>query len=484
MLAEIQYTARDFESIVEFLKSVVTAENPDLWNDFFESNIGMNIIDMIAAQGDVLSYVANQIAQEVFLTTCRRYASGLKYASGVGYSIRGRSSASVTIEAIPPFPAILATQPIVFSVGTTMAVGDVTFELPDDVTFPAGSVTMAMTLSNSFAQEDNEFSDGSTHQTFTTTESPVVEDSWSVEVDGFAWTEVETLMLEEATKTYDVSYNADETLTIKFGDGQMGKIPPNGAAIKITYRTGGGVEGNIIGGAAEGVEIVGYVGTTTVGVTFTNPNKGSGGADRETLEELKTNIPAWIRTVDKAITIEDYETLSMTFEDPTYGAVARAKAKLRESGYEANIVDIYIWAYGTNGYEIPSTGLKQALHEYLHGRRVATVTNCIKDGALHALDLNLGEITVDDRYALATVETAINMAIDAYFDSTNFQPGQAFRISDFYHVVDAVSGVEHFKMVSPTADVEIMDVELIIKGTVTFTVVHPDTIPPSIGDCP
>lgn len=574
-LPTIQYTARDFETIFQFLSDLVqaddAAEGTTYWNDFFEANIGVHIMDMIAGQGDVLSYVANQISREVFLATCQRYASGLKHAKHVGYKPRMRAAASLSLYAIPPFPPDLQTKQFKFFEGIEVAVGDLSFQLPEDVVFEphldmgettavaasklidsaatfvtdgrapgeavlnietgarseidtvdseiqltlvddiftatgesyaVRDVHLALTVSHSEGQDDTFVSDGTAFQIYTTSEAPVVQDSWRVMVNGIEWAEVESLLIAQTTNVYEIGINYEGKLQVRFGDNKGGKIPPNGAMIQVYYRSGGGLEGNVGANTANGAQMTGYIEASPISQPFNNAAKAAGGADEESLEELRYNIPAWVRTVDKAVTKEDYDTLSRTFEDPTYGAIARAVALLRYeppvptplSGPYGNYVDVYTWAYGPGGTFVPpSLGLKQALYRYLRARRVVTVQVCITDGTNLDLDIDLGDILIDERFVLSEVCANVQTAIDDFFTAADFQPGQSFHISDFYNAVDSVGGVNHFQIqsmsaggapVSPPADVSAADTELIVKGTITFTCVHPTDTPPTIGPCP
>jgi hypothetical protein len=487
------YTSRDFDTTVAFLRDYVSSTNPEQWSDFFESNIGQNIIDMIAIQSDVLSYVANQISREMFLPTAQRYASGLKHAKLVGYPVRGRTAASITLQAKTPFPAAMASTDVRFPAATQMELGDLTFELPEQVIIPAGTGAFSLTLSNSVADEDTFVSDGTAFQKFTTDGTPVLNASWKVTVNGLEWTQVNSLLIARATYSYSAQINSNGQLEISFGDGVSGLIPTSGATIKIKYRTGGGVDGNVPANSANGSQLVGFIGAQQYSFTFNNSSKATGGAEEESLEELKYNIPAWVRTVDKAITKEDYDTLARTFEDSTYGAVARAVAKLRYeppvpsplSGPYGNYVDVFIWAYSADdSFEPASQGLREAVYRYLHSKRIVTVQVCVTNGGLVPTDIDLGTILIDERFGVDAVSADVEAAVKNYFLSAAFQPGQSLRVSDLYSAVEAVEGVDHFQIVSPASDVHVMDTELIIRGNITFTIAYPEDVPATVGPCP
>lgn len=97
---------------------------------------------------------------------------------------------------------------------------------------------------------------------------------------------------------------------------QYGAVPPRGANLQIvSYRTGGGLRGNVQAGTIQIVKsAVPYV------AAVINHIPGRGGADSESLDEAVIRAPRMLRTRDRAVTIEDFETLTL---EAGGGAVAR-----------------------------------------------------------------------------------------------------------------------------------------------------------------
>ncbi|WP_008319212.1 putative baseplate assembly protein [Leptolyngbya sp. PCC 6406] len=105
---------------------------------------------------------------------------------------------------------------------------------------------------------------------------------------------------------------------------QYGKIPARGARLHMAaYRTGGGQLGNVQAGAIEIIKsAVPYV------TAVRNHGGALGGADGESLEEAVIRVPRLLRTRDRAVTPEDFETLTLQASrgvaraycprDPTY----------------------------------------------------------------------------------------------------------------------------------------------------------------------
>jgi predicted phage baseplate assembly protein len=110
---------------------------------------------------------------------------------------------------------------------------------------------------------------------------------------------------------------------IYFGNDQAGRTPPQGRNnVRISYRTGGGSQGNRpAGNILQLKSAVPYVN----GVTNLEPARG--GADAESLEQIKQRGPKQIRHRFRAVTVQDYEDLAYEASSE----VARAKAFAADS---------------------------------------------------------------------------------------------------------------------------------------------------------
>ncbi|MBP2328880.1 putative phage baseplate assembly protein [Kibdelosporangium banguiense] len=96
------------------------------------------------------------------------------------------------------------------------------------------------------------------------------------------------------------------TGVVTFGDGRNGLIPSaDTEVVAASYRHGGGIRGNVPAGAVltllaelPGVDHV------------TNHRPATGGADRQSLDELRTHAKAMLRNQRRAVTAEDYVTFA------------------------------------------------------------------------------------------------------------------------------------------------------------------------------
>jgi len=143
---------------------------------------------------------------------------------------------------------------------------------------------------------------------------------------GTLYRRVDNLVLASGTEeVYELSVDDQDRVIIRFGDNLNGKVPPSGT-LNVIYRVGGGTKGNIATGYID-TTVTGTIGLFSVSVFTTNYEPGLGGAERESLDEIRINAPAFFRTNDTATTEQDYDTLAI-YSRSGLGSVARAKSRL------------------------------------------------------------------------------------------------------------------------------------------------------------
>lgn len=447
----IDYTARDFATIKEALKVHLKAKFPNTWRDFYESSVGVAIMDLVCYSHDVLSFFLDYTANELYLSTARDRLSVLLLGRLVGYQLRTATSASVvcTIRV-----ANLYAEAIIVPAGTTLrSTTGVDFVTVEDARIEAGQLEGEITFVQGVNTTSNFSSDGAIWQKFVLTETPVILGTVTVLVDGAEWTEVDSLVYSGSdSNNFAVEYDENSVGKVCFGDGVSGRVPPAGAVITVSYRTGGGVNGNLslnqlvgnIQGYRELVLPISYVSVSVANDTY----RGSGGEEAESVNHAKLWIPAWVKANSRAVTEDDYDALANTFSDPVYGAPAYAKAKLKQELPELNTVQLFVWGRDSGGViTTPSTGLKNALSDYFNNtgaggvRMICTHTE-VEDGLIMYIDVNIS-IKVVTSYTEADVILSVQQAIDGLFASSSIIPGQDFRISALYTAVHSLAGVSY-----------------------------------------
>lgn len=248
---------------------------------------------------------------------------------------------------------------------------------------------------------------------------------------------------------------------IGFGDGAHGRVPPLGTNnIRITYRTGGGEQGNRA--AASIIQLktsVPYVDSVT------NAEAASGGAAQESPQRAQERGPRRLRHQDRPVTAQDLEDLA--FEaDPD---VARARAivptfspnnlwldpaapnpDLREHAQvDAGRMGVILVPMSDAKRPTPTLSLLQRVRTHLVSRSAATADLWVAgpewvEVAVTAKVIPTSVILAD------AVNARIAAALDAFLhpliggpEGTGWAFGRIPHRSDLYAVIEAVGGVDH-----------------------------------------
>jgi phage-related baseplate assembly protein len=93
---------------------------------------------------------------------------------------------------------------------------------------------------------------------------------------------------------------------LRFGDGEHGQVPLAGFDIVVSYRHGGTVLANVAKEAVTGLQ------TAAPGIeSVTNLLAATGGRDEETSESLRQHAASRLRSLERAVTAEDYRQLAL-----------------------------------------------------------------------------------------------------------------------------------------------------------------------------
>ena len=124
---------------------------------------------------------------------------------------------------------------------------------------------------------------------------------------GQIWTQKATLNdSESANPHYTVQLTEDGYLRIGFGDGKHGRRLPTGTNnVMVKFRTGVGLAGNLPAGS-----LVKPVKPHALIEKVRQPLITTGGNDRESIDSLRTNAPAVLFTLERAVSLDDYARLT------------------------------------------------------------------------------------------------------------------------------------------------------------------------------
>ena len=337
-MSTFDYTSRDYFSIKQDLLARAEQVLPE-WTSRDSSDFGMLLVDLWAYMGDILHYYIDKAAQESFLGTATRRESILAIANLLDYVPAGRTPASSQITLVATNSAATDATPILIPKYTRFLAKPL-LETADEVVFTsdraiafnvtgtpvsgyatytkATSVSLNLTEGEMF--QETFTSDGRISQQYILSNTGVVASSVEVYVgegvDGAEIPYTQVTRLIEATNTdlvYAVALSSDDTSTLVFGNSVHGKIPTTNAIVRIVYRRSRGAAGNVDASAIKEFESLNNIyGPPYDGIIITpNNSKAIGGTDSESIDSLKSNIPASFRSQDRAVSIQDYVDLTL-----------------------------------------------------------------------------------------------------------------------------------------------------------------------------
>lgn len=306
---------RDFESIrSDILDTDGLADlyTPN-WTDRSELDLGVALVEGIAFMYDNLSYYIDRNANEAFLRTCVQRRSIINHGHLVGYELSPATSAEVLLTFVASGAGTIPAKARI-EVDTSDGSTPATFELESELIIPvAGTYTGNNAIQGVTVTDSPVSSNGSPGFNVPLERSPLSLDSggsfgleiWVTESGpAVLWTRVDNFLESASTDMhYKLTIDEADLATITFGDGVNGKIPASGVDnIQAIYRTGGGTAGNQIGPD----KLTKLIGSYSFISSVTNPAVPAGGAEKESIEQAKFNIPASLVAMNRAVRHDDY----------------------------------------------------------------------------------------------------------------------------------------------------------------------------------
>ncbi len=291
--------------------------------------------------------------------------------------------------------------------------------------------------------------DGTPGQSFTLSRVPVThllrpqptsrrrsQPALEVRVDGVLWERVDNLIASVPADThYTTTIDENDYLTVRFGTGARGSVPPAGSQVTARYRIGLGSQGNV--GADT---LTTFVSAVPEVKTITNPFAALGGADRESTEEAKISGPGSVIAQERAVTLLDYELLAEAF--PGIGK-AKARVGLR-GGYK--VVQVFVAPENpqTVPPPLPSDELKEALEGHLSSRmpvnRMAGVD--VLDPTYVPVDMTVDVHLKGESSQSAVFQSVLSALRDLLsFPRQDF--GRPVRVGEVFATLYPLDGISH-----------------------------------------
>jgi hypothetical protein len=256
------------------------------------------------------------------------------------------------------------------------------------------------------------------------------ESTLEVRVNDVLWQEVPSLYgLAADSQSYVIRHDDDDKTTLVFGDGASGaRLPTGQENIVATYRSGIGPQGEVDAGSLS------LLLTRPLGLReVTNPLPAGGAAAPETLDEARTNAPLTVLTLDRIVSLRDFEHFARAF-----AGIGKAQAVSLWDG-ETRLVHLTVAAASGEPLN-PSSELFIALVKAIDGAR--DPAQRVRIDSFQALPFNMAaKVLVDPRRTVATVLADVEVALNAAFAFDQRSFGQAVTAAEVVTVIQKVQGV-------------------------------------------
>lgn len=252
----------------------------------------------------------------------------------------------------------------------------------------------------------------------------------NIYVNDVLWQEAPFFYGRGATeRIYILRHDDDGHTTVRFGDGINGaRLPTGQNNVRAEYRKGSG-----LGGLVQAGQLSQLLSRPLGLKEVVNPEATEGAQDSESRDDARQNAPTTVLTLDRAVSLQDYEDFSRTF-----AGIAKAQAVWVWDGRKRVV---FITVAGPGGKDIDESGavttrLKEALRTYGDPFVGFTVKNFRKvPFQAH------GMVTVAVDHVVDTVMDAVRRALLTRYSFDVRVFGRPVAQSEVIALIQSVPGV-------------------------------------------
>jgi uncharacterized phage protein gp47/JayE len=484
-LPVIDYTARDFDTLLQSMRNLIPSVLPEWTDNANEADFGNALLELFAQMGDILSYYQDRVANESFLGTAQSRASVIEHLRLIGYRLATAAPAATSLQVTVPAtfsskitvnrgdafatksqnssPSVrfeyTGINPLVLDFGSpdlstspqpgvkyyvSSQAGMKTIWYVDPSQTPPVKTTACLPVEEGrlISNEILGISNGMPNQKFTlahpslilgpvaaapSANPDIVVQTQLGAASPQSWTLQESLAFGGTTqRDFVIEIDENDEATVIFGDNTLGAIPPTGATIFATYRVGGGSAGNVPANTIQ--TILNSPPLALAAAKVTNPGAATGGAEREDIPHAVLYAPSVFRSLRRAVTAADYVALASSY---------KGVGKVQAASTSWNTVTLYVAPEG--GGQVSDT-LESGLLAFFEDMRIVGQTVEIADVAYVSIYVT-ANLTVQSYYSRDGVTAQVQAACAALLAFDNVTFGQSIYLSKFYETIQEVPGV-------------------------------------------
>lgn len=352
MADRLRVTELDFDTIKTNLKAFLKQQSE--FQDYDFDGAGLSVLlDILAYNTHYNAYYLNMVANEAFLDTALLRDSAVSHAKTLGYTpYSTRSPVAIldfTVESnnttsgtctLPEGFSFLSNQidskayNFVVLEDTTVTKSNTQYVFENLQIYEGQLITYSFTYDagsnpkSVFLLPDAGIDTTTIKVTVTPNASNTATTVYEKVTD--------VLNITATSEVYFLQESRGGLFEIYFGNDVVGKSLPDGAIVSVTYLVTSGTAANKANNFVATASVTDSLGSSLSNFTITPQSAASGGAVRETVDNIKLSAAAQFSTQNRLVTYKDYETYILnnypnidsisvwggeTNEPPVYGKV-------------------------------------------------------------------------------------------------------------------------------------------------------------------
>jgi hypothetical protein len=456
-MANYRLAELDFDDIKVNLKQFLTnyrdKDNNLIFKDYdFDASSLSILLDLLAYNTHYNAYLANMVANEMFLDSVVKRESAVSIAKHLGYrplSYRSaKSKVSFTINEPVDNPPTL-TLPKFSPFTTTINSTQYTFSNLDAITikptngvytFTDVEIVEGEALSYVYRVDVSGPEEKYTipnKNVDTTTIRVTVQNSYT---DLTTQSYILTDNLESLTAQSNVFFleeNPSGFYEIFFGDNVLGKKLVSGNLVKIEYLISNGSICNVSGEIEQRFSLGTQIGGVSLSSSIVAGTNSSGGDEPDTLEEIKFKAPRFLSSFNRAVTAKDYKAII----ESNYPLVESVSVWGGEENNPPKYGKVIISLKPYSGYTINTELKTKILQDILQDKKIMSIIpEFIDPNYLHiTLDTKVKFDPTNSRYTAPEIQTLVKAKIEEYFSVELQKFDKDFIYSKLSKTIDSIN---------------------------------------------
>ena len=452
MADRLRVTELDFDTIKSNLKTFLNQQSSFTDYDFEGSGLSV-LLDVLAYNTHYNAYYLNMVANESFMDTALLRDSVVSHAKSLSYVPYSMRAPIATIN---------------FLVNSTTSTSS-TLTIPSGYSFLSNKIdgksynfvvladTTVTKANSSFYFENLDIYEGQlitysfTHnqttnpkQTFTLPNDNI--DTTTIKVGVSPSTGntsitiynlvTDILDVDSTSEVYYLQENKVQRYQIYFGNDVVGKSIPDGGIVSVTYLLTNGEEANKANNFVATSTLSDSLNESLTNFTITPVSAASGGAERESVDDIKFGAAAQFTTQNRLITTKDYES----YLKRNYPSIDSISVWGGEEESPPVYGKVFVSLKPKENYFISETEKQRIIDEIIKPKSIVSVDTIIRDPEyLYLLIENYVEYNKNKTTQTAeALKTSIRNSIILYRNTNLNKFGATFVLSKLQDSVDGV----------------------------------------------